>query len=573
MARTVPIGWILLSTSMAFAGDFTSRYELTLRRVVNGGPPAYSDALILRDVTAEPGRRFTEYSGDVSGRFIGALAMAALDRREAYDVLDRIVLETVSLQKPDGHFGATLPRDRISHEFMAMLWGNGRMLIGLMEYHRYRPNPRILEAARQLGDYLVAIAPMMNTQETETKVREGFAAGYICWTHNIEGLVELHRITKDGRYLTLADQIAERTSRFPGQHSHGFLSSVRGILDLYDVTGRQSHLAKAEREWRGVVDSGNRLVQGAIPEAFHPKMERTEGCSEADWLRLSLALWRVTGKGVYLAEAERTLFNEFSMNQFSSGDFGHRPISSTGIRVGAGKEGSGSARAWWCCTLHGLRCFPDVARSVFRASAAGIHYDLPIDGAMNQDALSLRAESQLGKDGTVAITVTSAAGKSADLLIRRPDWSSGIDLRVNGVNISPLAENGYLRISRTWKTGDVLAVNYKMQTRTERGEKGRSAVFHGPWLLAADDEASPFFWDEPHQQNVVRLPAAASGGNIALVRAPSLPAQAFAVPEARFSVEYLPGGYPMIPSRAVLRPVAEQTGTRSLNWEFWFRLQ
>jgi hypothetical protein len=45
------------------------------------------------------------------------------------------------------------------------------------------------------------------------------------------------------------------------------------------------------------------------------------------------------------------------------------------------------------------------------------------------------------------------------------------------------------------------------------------------------------------------------------------------VPEARFSVEYLPGGYPMIPSRAVLRPVAEQTGTRSLNWEFWFRLQ
>jgi DUF1680 family protein len=343
-------------------------------------------------------------------------------------------------------------------------------------------------------------------------------------------------------------------------------------LDLHAVTGRQSHLARAEREWRGVVDSGNRLVQGAVPEAFHPKMERTEGCSEADWLRLSLALWRATGKDVYLAEAERTLFNEFSMNQFSSGDFGHRPISSTGIPIGAGKEGSGSARAWWCCTLHGLRCFPDVAGSVFRASAGGIHYDLPIDGAITQDALSLRAESQLGNDGTVAITVTSAAAGSADLLIRRPDWSREIDLRLNGASISPVVEDGRVKISRTWKPGEVLRVKYEMRTRIERGEKGRSAVFHGPWLLAVDDEASPFFRDEPHQQNVVRLPAA-SGGKIAMERAPSLPSQAFAVPEARFSVEYLPGGYPMIPSRAVLRPVAEQTGTRSLNWEFWFRLQ
>jgi hypothetical protein len=112
-----------------------------------------------------------------------------------------------------------------------------------------------------------------------------------------------------------------------------------------------------------------------------------------------------------------------------------------------------------------------------------------------------------------------------------------------------------------------------MQTRLERGgENGRAAIFHGPWLLAVDDEASPFFWDEPHQQNAVHLPAT-SDAKIVLERSPSVPSQSFAIPAARFSVEYLPGGYPMIPSRAVLRPVAEQTGTRSLNWQFWFRLE
>jgi hypothetical protein len=44
----------------------------------------------------------------------------------------------------------------------------------------------------------------------------------------------------------------------------------------------------------------------------------------------------------------------------------------------------------------------------------------------------------------------------------------------------------------------------------------------------------------------------------------------FTVPEARFRVRYLPGGYPMLPATAILRPVAEQTSTRSLPWEFQF---
>jgi hypothetical protein len=35
-------------------------------------------------------------------------------------------------------------------------------------------------------------------------------------------------------------------------------------------------------------------------------------------------------------------------------------------------------------------------------------------------------------------------------------------------------------------------------------------------------------------------------------------------------VSYLPGGYPMLPASAILRPVAEQTSTRSLPWEFQF---
>jgi DUF1680 family protein len=107
-------------------------------------------------------------------------------------------------------------------------------------------------------------------------------------TQTIEGLVGLYTVTKDERYLHLAQEVADRTEYYPGQHSHGFLTSVRGILNLATATGDSRYTEKAERLWAEVVNSDNLMIQGAVPESFQPWKSRTEGCSEADWLRLSL---------------------------------------------------------------------------------------------------------------------------------------------------------------------------------------------------------------------------------------------------------------------------------------------
>ncbi len=63
--------WRALSTS-----PLRDRYELTLNRVLRGDAPSYSEEFILADVRPTAERRFTEYSGDVSGRYVGALATA-----------------------------------------------------------------------------------------------------------------------------------------------------------------------------------------------------------------------------------------------------------------------------------------------------------------------------------------------------------------------------------------------------------------------------------------------------------------------------------------------------------------
>ena len=211
----------------AGAGELTARMNLSFDRVRHGGPPEYTDNFLLADAAPKHVRRFTEFSGDVSGRYLGALAVVALQSDRAIPELERVVAELVQLQKPDGHFGDPFSTGAVTKSDMALLWGNGRLLIGLLEYNRFKPSERVRTCARKLGDCFVQLGPRLN----DPKVRDEYsgdqvAVGYICWTQIIEGLVELSRVTHDARYLKLAGEIAANTFRHPKQHSHGFVTSL-----------------------------------------------------------------------------------------------------------------------------------------------------------------------------------------------------------------------------------------------------------------------------------------------------------------------------------------------------------
>ncbi len=549
-------------------GQLTERFELTLGRVVDGGPPRYDQPLLLADVIPKRVRRFTNFSGDLSGRYVGALAVAADYAQEPGVSLGPLVAEILRHQKPDGHFGDPMSVAAIDDDDMARLWGNGRLLIGLLEYHRRSAQPEVLAAARRIGDFLVSAAPRFQAASVQRHFsKDRLAVGYICWTQNIEGLVELYRQTSDGRYLALAGQMAERTAMAPGQHTHGLLSSLRGMLELGLATGDGEWLRRVEQQWQALADSENLLIQGAVPEYLAPGIKRDEGCAEADWLRLNLALWRQTGARHYLEHAERTLFNEFALNQFETGDFGHVVLAPNGLD-------HGFARAWWCCTLHGLRAFPEVFRSVFRAEGSTLAYDLPVDGQGQADGLKLRAGSSLERDQRIALEVLASDGERHGLAVRLPAWAGGITATLGGEALVATEREGYLLFERRWQTGEVLTLEYRLRTRLVRDpeKRDRIAIFHGPWLLGVSEQRSPFFFDEPHGHNQVLLPEPAEGDEIALTPLPVEAARDLEIPVARHQLRWAPAGYPEQVLSAALVPIAERTnGNDSLRWEFWFR--
>jgi DUF1680 family protein len=551
-----------------FAGDLHERFELTLNRVLKGGPPTYTEDFVLADAVPHHVRRFTDFSGDVSGRYIGALATAARFTGRNFPELDRIVAKVVTLQKPDGHFGDPFDTGEIANRDMALLWGNGRLLIGLLEYNRLKPRAEVLACARRLGDFFLSIAPRLNNDQVRFAFsHDKVAVGYICWTQTIEGLVGLYRATSDERYLRLAEQIAANTHRHPRQHSHGFVTSLRGILELYRATHDEKFLQQVEREWEGVIESGNLLPHGALPEVFKPTNGRTEGCSEADWLRLNLGLWAETRKPRYLENAELTLFNEFALNQFHTGDFGHRKFTDLGFDAGG-------ARAWWCCTLHGLRAFPDVFNSAFHAGSRGLCYDLAIEGEGRLNGLVVQADSSLQRDASVTLIVTKSDQEERAILVRHPAWAAKLELQLGRRTITPVEREGYAEIRRAWRKGDKLRVRYTLRTRCiEQPGTKRVAIMHGPWFVGVDEVDSPTFFDEPFQANRVVLPVAAADGDRELEHAdrPRKKRPRFCVPVAHLKLDYLPGGYPDQPQIAVLRPIAEQTGlTDGTAWVFWF---
>jgi DUF1680 family protein len=547
-------GFLDLSDARGLLGD---RFALTLERVLSGEGPAYTEEFVLADVRPTAERRFTEFSGDVSGRYIGALATVARLQGMDFPQLDALVHKLIAFQKPDGYFGSSFHFDQPNDGDMALLWGNGRLLVGLLEYEQWHRSDAVLAACRRIGDFLLRIGPMMlSRQMRDAFGAQHFASSYICWTQQTEGLANLYRVSRDVRYRTLAEQIAATIERRAGDHVHGYLTSLRGVMDLYAITGDQTLLRQCETRWQQIVASADLLITGGVPEGWSPNNHRTEGCGEADWIRFNLSLWTATADEKYLSMAERAIFNEFAFNQFASGDFGHRVYSQTGLAA------AGAVRAWWCCTLHGLRCFPAIGAGVFRADPNGLHYDLPLDGRAESPTLSASAASALNQDGSATITITEAGSQPCVLSIRLPIWAESVEILPSDLRQSATTNSQGLSVRRVWRRGDVVRVQYRMRLEPKPEGESRFSYWFGPWLLGASAADNPMYFNELTAENKLTgtgLPAAENSP------------RRFAVPVAATEFRSVPAEFPDQPLNVNLRAIAEQTGEPSTGWELRLR--
>ncbi len=460
------------------------------------GLDPYTVTYLLADLNFGMHRPFTNFSGDVSGRFLEVASLTSTRAHPQPAALREVMEEIPALQKADGHFGTDVDWARPidfdapveKAKMMPTLWGNGRMLLGLIAAYERFGDRRILHCARKLGDFYadIAVGRFCDPKRVEEYRQKsgGYAGAYVtCVYTGIEGLAKLHHLTGDKKYLKAAERMADFHAAFdtlPVEHSHGSICVHEALLMLYEATGDMKYLARVTDRWSKAVTGGYVNPAGGVLEKFNVSYNSSldEGCAEADWLRLNLMLWRNTGGTQYLDMAERSLWNEFPANQWPDGGFGHRHVSTDA--KGAYAFGKYSREAVWCCCFHGPLALHELKSYLAVGGATGIYYNFPADFKapvqVGRRAWTVTSKVRVSEDGIPARCEVAVAGAGrVSVLVRIPEWAGEVVIESTGRTMPVIKTNGYL-CTAPISPKDKLEITYHARLYFENRQGQRLAV-------------------------------------------------------------------------------------------------
>lgn len=549
-------------------GEFTHRINLTKERLTSDRyRPVFTEEFILADVNInlEDPRRFYNYSGDLSGRYIEALSPVCA--HDGCDHLDEVVKGAISYQKEDGRFGdekLIFTEDYIDKDHTALLWGNGRLLVGLLEYYKNNPDEEVLNAARKIGDFFLGTYNQVTPQVVKRLEGQG-AAGVICFTQYAGPLTMLSIATGDPKYAQVGAKVYHTLPERGVQHTHGYLTTLRGVLELYEYDDDIRHLEFVKNKYNDLINSSDYTIFGSVAEYFGGKGTRDEACSTVDFIRLSLHLYKLTGDISYIDRAEFAIYNSLYFNQFFNGDFGHQ-------RIDAFKSGTGTMNAaWWCCTMSGLRAFQIVRDEYFIESEEGkAKLNLYIDTEYEDQNLSLSVRKGEVYDGfhSFNIKLDRVPGSEYSMGFRKPSWAGETAIYLNGENYSAKESDGYYYINGKFSSGDMVQLRMKYATRLilpdrrilsmeEVSRPVMGALCYGPHILVVDNNLDYTFLAEPSNNVVYSHTISPAYTNEAVMRA----AKGSFVWDAYVTANYKHGGFPSY-YQAVFRPISEMTFQR-----------
>lgn len=564
-------------------GELEKRIQWVQDRFDFVHDPVYTDSFILQDVRLNPDtpRRFQEFSGDISGRFLEVILLEPRgDYHKAW--AKRITQEIIKCQKEDGKFGnpdLVFTKDQVGRDHMALLWGNGRLLVGLITYYQVNKDPAILEACRKMGDFFIAIFEECAQPDVIKRLEKQGANGFICFTQWSEGLELLARATGDNKYRETAKKMEPLLQPPINQHSHGYITTLRGDMLIWETTKDPEILARNEKRFAQLVEEGWIKTNGGVPEYFNKTYPRDEGCSEADLFRWCLQLWKATEKTEYLEYAERCLFNSLFSNQFETGDFGHHTFDSMGY-----VSSPGPGRAWWCCTMHGLRALHDLKQCVINMPTDGkIQVNLFLSGEYYGKDFVLKASRLEGKNGTFEYDIDWLKTPTGEwtLAIRHPSWAETIEVIIDNTPEFTSSKPGTVTVKRVWEAGNKVQMKIQPRVRfvnTELKEipyeqlsnLQKIAIFVGPWLMGINSVENPMFHGEPYGDNIIFLPNDFQElqQKIVFTDEARFPLQS----GPRLTVPYQHSGFSE-PCEVIFSPVSERSRYTEATFTFWHNIK
>ena len=530
----------------------------------------------------QPTPDLVPWAGEFAGKYllsaIQALRLEPDPQRQAAlrATITQVISELVTSQAEDGYLGPFPKAARLKGNWD--LWGHYHGMEALLMWHETTGDAASLKACERAADLICATY-------LDTPQRVFDAGSHEMNMAVIHGLGWLYRITHQEKYLRMMREIErdwERAGDYlrSGLDGREFYQSPRprweslhdlqGLVELYRITGDAKYRNAFEHHWRSILRWDRRNTGGfssgeqATGDPYAPSAIET--CCTVAWMTISLDMLKLTGDPRVVDELELATYNAAAGAQHPSGRWWTYNTPMDGAREASAHTIVFQSRAGTpelnCCSVNGPRSLGMFADWAFMSSTNALIVNSYEPGELNAtlpdgNRVRFRSQGAYPRDGVVNLTAETDAPKGLSLQLRVPAWSIRTSINVNRIALTGLRPGTYASVT-SWKKGDVIALSFDMDLRFVPGAheaEGKVSVYRGPLLLAWDQAWNAFDEMAIPALNLADLPRAT-----ATLHPPS----SGAVPSPWLLVEVPgPGGQAL---RLVDFASAGAAGTRYRSW-------
>lgn len=410
----------------------------------------------------------------------------------------------------------------------------GHLMEAAVAYYNTTGKRKLLDVAIRLADHIDSTFRLQNRH-------------WVSGHQEIElALVKLYRVTKNDRYLKLADWYLDQRGHGYGKgtiwdewkdtlycqdkvpvkeqkeitgHAVRAMYLYTGAADVSANTDDPAYMNAMKAVWEDVVYR-NMYITGGIGssgnnEGFSQDYDLPnenaycETCASVGMVFWNQRMNWLTGDAKYIDVLERSLYNGALDGLALSGDrfFYGNPLASTGKHFR--KEWFGTA----CCPANIARLVASVGDYIYSKSEDGLWINLFIGSSTNaafgKTIVPVVMQTNYPWEGNVKVSFAPKSKVKFALHLRIPGWASGIpapgdlysfkgnfktgaDISINGKKVEYKIENGYAVIEREWKKDDVVEMSLPMDVRriVSRAEvkqnQSRVALQAGPIVYCVE---------------------------------------------------------------------------------------
>jgi uncharacterized protein len=467
------------------------------------------------------GRQLT---GHIAGHHLSAVSLmwAATGDVRFKQRADYIVneLQIVQNKNGDGFAGALLNVGKVFEEVskgniraanfdLNGLWSPWYTLhktfAGLRDAYRHTGNQAALDVEAKFAHWAEKFLAPMDDATVQRMLATEFGGMN-------EMMADLYADTADQRWLDLSYKFEHRAVFEPlrrgqdpldGLHGNTQVPKMVGLAARYQYAGDPKDLSAAAFFWDRVVNHHTFATGGHGKDEYFREPDKlaniTEGrtaetCNVYNMLKLTRKLFALQPDVKYAEFHEQALFNHIlaSMDPEDGATCYMVPVGA-GVR----REYADMQRSFTCCVgtgmenhaLHGLGLYYESGDRLW------VNVYAPSTARWEEAGLRLDMQTDFPSGDSTTMTLDAPAPRVATLAVRRPSWArDGFTISVNGSRIDSVSAPGsYVELTRTWKSGDTIAVTMPRRLRLEtlHDNPQRAVVLLGPIVLAGDLGPAP----------------------------------------------------------------------------------